>query len=99
MSAYKRSYAVHRLKQVAASYGKLPACHRQMLKYYPKHCEEIAGAIDKNHRFIRAIVHSAVGMFENSSVSNIVSEGFKIVLLFFDQPVYVFYCCAFENNR
>jgi len=44
-----------------------------MLKDYPEHCKDIAGAIDRNYRFISAIVQSAVGMFENSSVSNFVS--------------------------
>ena len=62
-----------RLKQVVESYGKLPACHRLMLKDYPEHCKDIADAVDKNDRFVKSIVQSAVGMFENSSVSNFVS--------------------------
>ncbi len=62
-----------RLKQVVESYGKLPACHRLMLKDYPDHCKDIAEGIENNDRFVRSIVRSAVGMFENSSVSNFVS--------------------------
>ena len=45
-----------------------------MLPGMPGHIEALKSAIDVNQRFVEMIVASAVGMFENSQVSQLVSD-------------------------
>ena len=44
-----------------------------MLPDMPSHIDAMKAAIDVNQTFVEKIVASAVGMFENSQVSQIVS--------------------------
>ena len=68
-----RTHALSRVERFAENYKALSALHRRMLPDMPSHIEAMKAAIDINHKFVEKIVTSAVGMFENSQVSQIVS--------------------------
>ena len=69
-----RTHALNRVDQLAKNYGSLPLHHREMLPGMPSHIEALKSAIDVNQHFVEMIVASAVGMFENSQVSQLVSN-------------------------
>ncbi len=64
---------MQRLEQSYGDYLQLPAQHQKMLTTFPKHIGDVRKAIDTNFDFVKLIVSSAVGMFENSDVSQFVS--------------------------
>lgn len=70
---YIRTHTLSRLERFADNYKALPVQHRRMLPDIPSHIDALANAIDINQRFVEKIVASAVGMFGNSQVSQIVS--------------------------
>ena len=63
-----------RVTRLADNYDQLPSSHRQMLQNMPKHIERLKRGVDLNQEFVEKIVASSVGMFENSPVSQFVSE-------------------------
>ncbi len=67
-----RTYSEIRLKQVRDRYEQLPSAHRQMLPDFLSQQEEVSKAVDKNFKFVKSLIKSAMGMFENSTVSNFV---------------------------
>ena len=67
-----RTHAVNRVERLAKNYWDLPLHHRQMLPGMPDHIKRLKSAIDVNQRFVEMIIASAVGMFENSQVSQLV---------------------------
>ena len=67
-----RSYSEIRLRQVRERFGQLPAAHRQMLPNFLGQQEEVSKAVDENFLFVKNVIRSAMGMFENSTVSNFV---------------------------
>lgn len=69
-----RTHALSRVDRLAKNYCSLPLHHRKMLPGMPSHIEALKSAIDVNQRFVEMIVASAVGMFENSQVSQLVSN-------------------------
>ena len=51
-----------------------------MLPGMPSHIEALKSAVDVNQHFVEMIVASAVGMFENSQVSQLVSNFYHTVI-------------------
>ena len=77
-----RSHALSRVDRFVKNYQGLPLHHRKMLPGMPSHIQALKSAIDVNQQFVEMIIASAVGMFENSQVSQFVSNllGKKILL-------------------
>lgn len=55
------------------SYDLLPSPHRLMLPNFLDDWKDICRGVDLNYQFVKTIIRSAMGMFENSSVSQFVS--------------------------
>ena len=73
VSLLLRTYASERLQRLYQDYLRIPVEHQRMLPSIPATIDRIQKAIDKNYEFVRAIVSTAVGMFEDSEVSQFVS--------------------------
>ena len=71
---FSRTNALSRVERFVENYQALPLLHRTMLPGMPRHIEALRSAIDINQQFVEKIVASAVGMFENSQVSQLVSH-------------------------
>ena len=68
-----RVYALVRVQRLEDNYKKLSQGHQQMLSQFPTHIANTRKAVETNYEFVKKIVSSAVGMFENSEVSHFVS--------------------------
>ena len=68
-----RTYALVRVQRLEDNYKKLSPSHQQMLSQFPAHIANARRAVETNYEFVKKIVSSAVGMFENSAVSHFVS--------------------------
>ena len=62
------------------NYSSLSLSHRRMLREMPSHFQRLREAIQINQKFVESIVTSAVGMFENSQVSDIVRSLFCLLV-------------------
>ena len=69
-----RSYARLRLQKLWFAFTKLPKSHRLLLPDFPSHMKECFKAAEENSKFLNSIVANAVGVFQNSDVSEFVSS-------------------------
>lgn len=67
---YYKKHALLKLQRTCNHYRELPEAHKQMLIKFPGHLDDVRQGIEENYKFVRRIVSSAVGMFENSEVSH-----------------------------
>ena len=65
-----------------------------MLNKFPGHLEDVRLGIEQNYKFVRSIVSSAVGMFENSEVSCFVSSMFSLCVVCVHMCVFVYLCVS-----
>ena len=68
-----RSYAHSKLKRLWSDFSKLPKDNQLLLPRFPTHMKECIKAVEINSKFLKAIVENAVGVFQNSDISQFVS--------------------------
>lgn len=69
----QRMFACLQIDRGHLCYKKLSAKHKALLPDYPSHVENCFKAIDVNYQLIKNIIGNAVGFFENSDITDIVS--------------------------
>ena len=94
-----RTYTSERLQRLHRDYLHIPAEHQKMLPSFPATIDRIQKAIDRNYEFVRAIVSTAVGMFEDSAVSQFVSLSDQLCSAHFDTFNFILISLQFFTSQ